>query len=63
MPGMVLGDVASRHGFTWLPSLPMWGSVWMGQLASCTILWPIAAKRGDMASLLGAVLSCCNNGQ
>jgi hypothetical protein len=25
MSGMVLGDVASRHGFTWLLSLPMWG--------------------------------------
>jgi hypothetical protein len=25
MPGTVLGDVASRRGFTWLLSLPTWG--------------------------------------
>jgi hypothetical protein len=24
-PGMILGEVASRCGFTWCLSLPMWG--------------------------------------
>jgi hypothetical protein len=32
MPGMILGDVALRHGFTWLLSLPMWGLMSMGSL-------------------------------
>jgi hypothetical protein len=27
MPKMILGDVALWHGFTWLLSLPMWGSM------------------------------------
>jgi hypothetical protein len=30
MPVTVLEDVASRCGFTWLLSLPMWASMWMG---------------------------------
>jgi hypothetical protein len=30
MLGMVLGDVASRRGFTWLLGLPTWGSMWTG---------------------------------
>jgi hypothetical protein len=31
MPGMVLGDIASRHCFTWLLNLPTWGLMWMGR--------------------------------
>jgi hypothetical protein len=30
MPGTILGDVASRRGFTWLLNLPTWESMWMG---------------------------------
>jgi hypothetical protein len=26
----ILGEVASRCGFTWRLSLTMWGSMWMG---------------------------------
>jgi hypothetical protein len=30
MSGMILGEVASQSGFTWRPSLHMWGSMCMG---------------------------------
>jgi hypothetical protein len=29
-PGTVLGDVVASLNFTWLLSLPTWGSIWMG---------------------------------
>jgi hypothetical protein len=30
VPEMILREVASRSGFTWWLSLPMWGSMWLG---------------------------------
>jgi hypothetical protein len=47
---MVLRDVVSLLGFTWLLSLPMWGSMWTGKHAPYTILRSVAVRRGDKAS-------------
>jgi hypothetical protein len=31
-------------GFTWLLSLPTWGSMWMSYLAPCTVLPPMGVR-------------------
>jgi hypothetical protein len=43
-------------GFTWLLSLPTWGSMWMGYPAPWTVLWSAVVRQGDKASC--QALSC-----
>jgi hypothetical protein len=49
MPGMVVGDAFASLGFTWLLSLPMWGSMQTCQPTVCTILPPMGVRLGHMA--------------
>jgi hypothetical protein len=46
VPGTVHGSASASLYFTWMLSLPTWGSMWIGQPAAYTGQWAMSDRLG-----------------